>query len=73
MISGRDNHGEQLEVESYERERVHKFEYSSVRINGANHNHNEIKTRTTAESKCYRGLASVQNKFHVNKKLHCTQ
>ncbi|KAF0746237.1 Craniofacial development protein 2 [Aphis craccivora] len=53
VISRRENHEENLEVDNYKFERVHHFKYLDVTINSKNNNHDEIKTRLTAANKCY--------------------
>lgn len=59
VISGRGNHGEYQGVERHTFQRAHKFKYPDVTMNSANNSQNEIKTRTTAMGKCYRGLANI--------------
>ncbi|VVC33079.1 Hypothetical protein CINCED_3A019245 [Cinara cedri] len=59
VISRRENHEENLEVENYKFERVQNFIYLGVTINSKNNNHDEIKIRLTAANKCYYGITSI--------------
>ncbi|KAL4152688.1 hypothetical protein QTP88_000521 [Uroleucon formosanum] len=72
VISRRENHEENLEVENYKFERVQNFKYLGVTINSKNNNHDEIKIRLTAANKCYYGVTSILKSKQVSLKSKIT-
>jgi len=72
IISRRENHEENLEVENYKFKKVHNFKYLGVTINSKNNNHDEIKIRVTAANKCYCGVNSILKSKHVSLKSKIT-
>jgi len=72
VISRRENHEENLEVENYKFERIHNFKYLGVTINSKNNNHDEIKIRVTTANKCYYGVTSILELKQVSIKSKIT-
>jgi len=72
VISRRENHEENLEVENYKFERVQNFKYLGVTINNKNNNHDEINIRLTAANKCYYGVTSILKSKQVSLKPKIT-
>ena len=69
VISRRENHGEYIEVENFNFERVYSLKYLGVTINSNNNNHEEINTRITAANKCYYGLTSIFKSKSIKSKI----